>query len=237
MKISWGTKRFLAERRVNTLMAGTYKAHSVRGKYSAAGYVAQQEQPLYIADVPAGSMQDELRDYNRAGYRSERPWNETPYPVFEGGEAAVPALRRKRVKKQSLMDYLSAQAKKERRDVIACVVLLGVIMMMTAAWGQKMIQGVEIQRAINNYQASTVAFERENERLGQQLEMARSGERIRNLAQNELGMLRPERAMTQKIYIQAPDNLANEAVQNNEEPRMEMLDILLGLLNVLHIGE
>ena len=227
----------MAERRVNTLMAGTYKARSVRGKYSQAGYAGGENRPLYIADVPAGSMQDDLRDYNRAGYRSERPWSETPYPAFEGGEAAAPAVPRKRVKQKSLLDYLSAQAKKERKDVIACVVLLGVIMMMTAAWGQKMIQGVEIQRAINNYQASTVAFERENEELGRRLEMARSGERIRNLAQNELGMLRPERAMTQKIYIQAPDTAAQTMVQNQEEPRMEMLDILLGLLNVLHIGE
>ena len=219
-------------------MAGTYKARVVRGKYSHAGYVSEEEnRPLYIAEIPAGSLQDDLRDYNRAGYRSERPWNETPYPVFEGGETAVPAVRRKHVKQKSLLDYLGAQAKKERRDVIACFVLLGVIMMMTAAWGQKMIQGVEIQRAINNYQASTVAFERENERLGQRLEIARGGERIRNLAQNELGMLRPERAMTQKIYIQTSDLTAQKAVQKPEEPRMELLDILLGLLNVLHIGE
>ena len=218
-------------------MAGTYRARTVRGKYSQAGYAGEESRPLYIADIPAGSLQDELRDYNRAGYRSERPWNETPYPVFEGGETAAPVVRRKRVKQKTFMDYLSAQAKKERKDVIACIVLLGVIMMMTAAWGQKMIQGVEIQRAINQYQASTVAFERENERLSQQLELARGGERIRNLAQNELGMLRPERAVTQKIYIQAPDSAAQASVQNSEEPRMEMLDILLGLLNVLHIGE
>ena len=218
-------------------MAGTYRARTVRGKYSQAGYAGEESRPLYIADIPAGSLQDELRDYNRAGYRSERPWNETPYPVFEGGETAAPVVRRKRVKQKTFMDYLSAQAKKERRDVIACIVLLGVIMMMTAAWGQKMIQGVEIQRAINQYQASTVAFERENERLAQQLELARGGERIRNLAQNELGMLRPERARTEKIYIQAPDSAAQASVQNSEEPRMEMLDILLGLLSVLHIGE
>jgi len=218
-------------------MAGTYKARTVRGKYSSAGYVSEENRPLYIADVPAGSLQDDLRDYNRAGYRSERPWNETPSPVFEGGQADAPAVRRKPVKQKSLLDYLGTQAKKERRDVIACFVLLGVIMMMTAAWGQKMIQGVEIQRAINNYQASTVAFERDNERLGQRLELARSGERIRNLAQNELGMLRPERAATQKIYIQTSDLTAQKTVQNQEEPRMEILDILLGLLNVLHIGE
>ena len=218
-------------------MAGTYKARSVRGKYSQAGYTSEDVRPMYISDVPAGSAQDELRDFNRVGYRSARPWNEAPLPVFEGGETAAPVVRRKRVKQKSVMDYLSAQTKKERRDVIACIVLLGVIMLMTAAWGQKMIQGVEIQRTINQYQASTVAFERENERLSQQLELARGGERIRNLAQNELGMLRPERAMTQKIYIQAPDAAAQASVQNQEEPRMEMLDILLGLLNVLHIGE
>ncbi len=221
---------------MNTLMAGTYKARAVRGKYSQAGYVGGEDRPLYIADVPAGSMQDELRDYNRAGYRSDRPWNETPYPAFEGGEAAAPVVRRKRVKQKSLFDYLSAQAKKERKDIIACAVLLCVIMLMIAAWGQKIIQGVEIQRAINNYQSSTVAFQRENEQLAQRLELARSGERIRNLAQNELGMLRPERANTEKIYIQAPD-AARTSVQNQEEPRMEMLDILLGLLSVLHIGE
>ena len=218
-------------------MAGTYKARSTRGKYSMAGYAGEDTRPLYIANVPAGSAQDELRDFNRIGYRSERPWNETPYPAFEGGDSAAPAVRRKRVKQKSFIDTLNAQIRRERKDFVACIVLLGVIMLMTAAWGQKMIQGVEIQRAINNYQASTVAFERENERLGQRLELARSGERIRNLAQNELGMLRPERAMTQKIYIQTPDTSAQASLQNNEEPRMEMLDILLGLLNVLHIGE
>ena len=219
-------------------MAGAYKARSVRGKYSQAGYAGGEDHQMYIAKVPAGSLQDELLDYNRSGYRSERPWNETPYPVFEPAvEQAVPVAPRKRTKKQSWMDYLSAQAKRERKDVMACIVLLGVIMMMTAVWGQKMIEGVEIQRVINHYQTSTIAFERENERLAQKLEIARSGERIRNLAQNELGMLRPERATTQKIYIQTPDASAKKTVQNSEEPRMEMLDILLGLLNVLHIGE
>ena len=56
-------------------MAGAYRARSARGRYSQAGYDANAERTLYIADVPAGSAQDELRDYNRAGYRSERPWN------------------------------------------------------------------------------------------------------------------------------------------------------------------
>lgn len=222
-------------------MAGAYRARSTRGRYSQAGYAGNEDRTLYIADVPAGSAQDELRDYNRAGYRSERPWNETPAPVFEAAEAApakqASAPGRGRARPQTFLDRLAAQARRERRDVIVCFVLLAVIMMMLAAWGQKMIRGVEIQRSINTYQANTVAFERENERLAQQLELARGGERIRNLAQNELGMLRPERAKTETIYIRTPESTAQKTAQNTGEPRMELLDILLGLLNVLHIGE
>ena len=222
-------------------MAGAYKARSARGRYSQAGYAGNEDRTLYIADVPAGSAQDELRDYNRAGYRSERPWNETPAPVFEAAEAApaqqMPAPGRGRARPQTFLDRLAAQARRERRDVIVCFVLAAVIMMMLAAWGQKMIKGVEIQRSINAYQANTVAFERENERLAQQLELARGGERIRNLAQNELGMLRPERAKTETIYIRTPESTAQKTAQNTGEPRMELLDVLLGLLNVLHIGE
>lgn len=222
-------------------MAGAYKARSARGRYSQAGYAGNEDRTLYIADVPAGSAQDELRDYNRAGYRSERPWHETPAPVFEAAEAAPtqqsPAPGRGRARPQTFLDRLAAQARREHRDVIVCFVLAAVIMMMLAAWGQKMIKGVEIQRSINAYQANTVAFERENERLAQQLELARGGERIRNLAQNELGMLRPERAKTETIYIRTLESTAQKAVQNTGEPRMELLDILLGLLNVLHIGE
>ena len=222
-------------------MAGAYRARSARGRYSQAGYAGNEDRTLYIADVPAGSAQDELRDYNRAGYRSERPWHETPAPVFEAAEAA-PAQQssapgRGRARPQTFLDRLAAQARRERRDVIVCFVLLAVIMMMLAAWGQKMIEGVEIQRSINAYQANTVAFERENERLAQQLELARGGERIRNLAQNELGMLRPERAKTETIYIRTPESTAQKTAQNTGEPRMELLDVLLGLLNVLHIGE
>ena len=50
-------------------------------------------------------------------------------------------------------------------------------------------------------------------------------------------MLRPERARTETIYIQTPESVAEEPVQNIEEPSMEILDILLGLLNVFQIGE
>ena len=232
------------ERGMNTLMAGVKPARS-RYRYTAAGSKKNAAEKMYIAPVPAGSRQDELRDYNKAGYRSERPWQETPQPLFEqqmefADVQAAPAVRtvkRKQKKKMSFAEYLLYHAEKEKKDVAVCVALICAILMMAAAWGQKMVAGVEVQQVIASYQTQTIAFERENERLAQKLEQAKGGERIRNLAQNELNMLRPERAQTEVIYIQNVDDTVQKSLQQNEEPRMEMLDILLGLLNVFHIGE
>ena len=52
-----------------------------------------------------------------------------------------------------------------------------------------------------------------------------------------LGMLRRERAQTETIYIQAPEKKAQDEAQALSENHMEILDFLLGLLNVFHIGE
>lgn len=231
-------------------MAGAKTARSSRGRYTAAGYTAfarkeqkeEDQRPMYIASVPAGSRQDSLRDLNRVGYRSERPWHETPTPVFEAEAASVQApartmARPKQPRRMTLTERLIAEARREKKDVMVCAALIAVILMLTAAWGQKMVAGVDTQRRIAEYQSQTVALQQENERLSQKLEQAKNGERIRNLAQNELNMLRPERAQTETIYIQVPDSTAGGTVQQNEEPRMELLDILLGLLNVFHIGE
>ena len=49
-------------------------------------------------------------------------------------------------------------------------------------------------------------------------------------------MLRRERANQVTIYIRN-DTEQNAAEQVVEEPRMELLDVLLGLLDVFHIGE
>lgn len=216
------------------------KARSARGRYTAAGY--SNDQQMYIARVPAGSTQDELLDFNRKGYqvRSERPWQETPVPAFEGADAAQIAPQmpvRRRVKQKSFLDRVAVQMKKEKRDAMFCALFLAIILMVGAASGQKMIEGARLQRDIEMYQQKTIALGNQNEILTQKLEIAKSGERIRNLAQNELNMLRPERAATETIYIQKIDDHQDTMLQQNEEPRMEALDILLGLLNVFHIGE
>lgn len=221
-------------------MAGAGRARSTRGRYTSAGYSGRSEEStMYIADVPAGSAQDGLRDYNRPGYRSERPWNETPDPLFEqeGMQEHTPARRavRKQPAKSSFFDRFILQAKKERGAVAVCVLCVTMIATLGIDGARKTLDGVYLAQQINAYQTQTIAFERENERLEQQLEIARSGERIRNEAQNKLNMLRPERAQTETIYIQAMDLSAKPTLQQNEEPRMELLDILLGLLNLFPI--
>ena len=221
---------------MNTMMAGAKTAN--RAKYTSAGYNARREQELYIARTQAGSAQDDLYDLNKRGYRSERPWNETPVPAFEGAaqEVAAPAHRRKTQKKKGFFEYVAYHAQRDRKGVMVCLALLFAMLMMVAMWGGEMVDGVVLSRDIAMYETQTKYIQMENEGLQRQLEIARSGERIRNLAQNELGMLRPERASQATIYIRTADH-AEPVVQEESGVQMELLDVLLGLLNVLHIGE
>lgn len=231
------------------MMTSTKNARSNRGRYVSAGYAKEkkkeQDAQLYIASEPAGSARDNLRDMNKAGYRTERPWHDTPTPVFESEptrrEAAVKTTRRvppKKSKRQlGFIDKLLLEAQRDRKGVAACIVLFAMMLTMTAVWGQKMVTGVNVQRDIQSYQDRTLSLQKENEKLSQQLEIAGDGERIRNLAQNELGMLRRERAQTETIYIQAPEKQAQEGGQEAGQNHMDILDFLLGLLNVFHIGE
>lgn len=231
------------------MMTSTKNARLSRGRYVSAGYASKEKKEqgaqLYIASEPAGSARDNLRDMNKAGYRTERPWRDTPTPVFESEpikkETAVKNTRyapKKKSKRQlGLIDRLLLEAQRDRKGVAACIVLFALMLTMTAVWGQKMVEGVNVQRDIQSYQDRTISLQKENEKLRQQLEIAENGERIRNLAQNELGMLRRERAQTETIYIHAPEKQVQEQAQEAEQTHMDILDFLLGLLNVFHIGE
>ena len=231
----------------HTIMTGTKTMRASHGRYVSAGYAQRQAKPeekdLYIADDPAGSARENLRDLNKTGYRAERPWHDPPDPALQREvpprQATVKTTVRRTAKKKSLgpVDHLLLEIRRDRAGVTVCVMLAATMLMMAVAWGRNMVSGVNIQRDIENYQAQTISLQRENEKLTQQLENAESGERIRNLAQNELGMLRRERAQTETIYIQAPEKKAQEGAQTGGETHMEILDFLLGLLNVFHIGE
>ena len=227
-------------------MAGARTARGARSRYTSAGY-ASERADLYIAERPAGSAQEKLVDLNRIGYagvdyKSARPWRESPEPVLQMPDVAAPARpRTSRARSASRHEDLSTRllnaAMREKREAILCAVLMAMILLLLASWGQKMVEGVRLQNEIASYQEATIALEKKNEGISQQLEQAKSGERIRNLAQNNLRMLRPERAQKESLYIQIPDVTRAPEQTQSEEPKMEMLDILLGLLSVFHIGE
>lgn len=225
-----------------------------RGQYTAAGsaardiarqYEARREarvSQLYIADVPAGSRQDELRDFNRPGYRVSRPWNDVEVPLFVSGtEAAIEQgavqPRKSAKQKQTFVERMIDHAKRDRQGALLCGVLLLTILILLAAMGQKQVELRSVRLRIEAYNSETVALEQQSEVLAQQIALAKKDERIRNLAQNQLNMLRPERAETQTIYIQTNDKRQTETIQQTQEHGMELLDILLGLLDVFHIGE
>ena len=218
-----------------------------RGRYVSAGYAEKRTRPaadereLYISADPAGSARENLRDLNRTGYRSERPWRDTPDPALQKAapetQRRAPARKAAARKQLGPIDRLLAEIRRDRKGVAVCAMLAATMLVMAAAWGRNMVSGVNTQRSIERYQAQTITLRQENEKLAQQLEIAGSGERIRNLAQNELGMLRRERAQTETIYIQAPDKKAREEAQTVGQTHMEILDFLLGLLNGFHIGE
>ena len=173
--------------------------------------------------------------------RFTRPWRDTPDPALQKAapetQRRAPARKAAARKQLGPIDQLLAEIRRDRKGVAVCAMLAATMLVMAAAWGRNMVSGVNTQRSIERYQAQTITLRQENEKLAQQLEIAGSGERIRNLAQNELGMLRRERAQTETIYIQAPDKKAREEAQTVGQTHMEILDFLLGLLNVFHIGE
>ena len=218
-----------------------------RGRYVSAGYAEKRTRPaadereLYISADPAGSARENLRDLNRAGYRSERPWRDTPDPALQTAapktQRRAPARKAAARKQLGPIDRLLAEIRRDRKGVAVCAMLAATMLVMAVAWGRNMVDGVTTQRSIESYQTQTATLVKENEMMQQQLTAAESGDRIRNRAQNELGMLRRERAQTETIYIQAPDKKAREEAQTVGQTHMEILDFLLGLLNVFHIGE
>lgn len=109
------------------------------------------------------------------------------------------------------------------------------MLVMAAAWGRNMVSGVNTQRSIDAIRRRRSRASAGKRKLAQQLEIAGSGERIRNLAQNELACCganarKPKRSTFRR-------RIKREEAQTVGQTHMEILDFLLGLLNVFHIGE
>lgn len=225
---------------VNTLMAGAGLKKASRGSYTAAGYVFDEvsERELYIERVQAGSAQDLLRDNNRLGYSAEElDGDGLPFSFFmeekerEEKREETNGKNRK-TKHLTFTERLARAVRRERGAVILCCTLMALNLVLLSFWGQAMIDGVRKQETIALYQQGASDYQREIDQAKVKIARAQDGERIRNAAQNELGMLRKERVASQTIYIQKSALAQGETVQYAAEESGGLLDWLLSVADI-----
>jgi len=196
---------------------------SSRGEYMSAGVIYDNESELYIAREMPGSSRENLRDNAYANR-----YTESPEPVL-GSTAAVKGQRRVQA---GPLDILVRELKKDRLAAFMCGILLIVFLGLGMLYISKVMQIQKDLKAIEVYRANESFFAEKNIELEQKLELAKSGERIRNQALNSLGMLRREKADIREIYIQLPED-AGENEQNTQvETKFELLDALLNLIGI-----
>ncbi len=202
------------------------------GRYVKAGYAYDEKSSnLYIADVTPGSRQDTLRDKNRKGYTRRM----SPEPVLMGR----PEETRKHAygKKEGPLDILVREVKRDRLGAGAAAILAATFLILMVLFLGELSRQNALKTEIAAYNQRITELVTENDGLTEQLARARDGQRIRNLAGNELHMLRREKATVKEIYIQLPEDDSLLTGAKDSEPHLEMLDIMLGLLDRFHIGE
>lgn len=234
---------FLPEGRVNTLMAGAGLGHAARGRYTAAGYVydeeSRSERELYIERDQAGSARDLMRDNNRVGYAGEDldedglPFSffmEEPHKDRKREERET--ARRNEKKKTPPFGRVVRARRRERRAFAACCALAMLNLTLLAFWGQTAIDGVRKRDTIEMYERGAQEYRMEIDAAQMKIADAQNGERVRNKAQNELGMLRNERVTTQKIYIQTSNLARTNAGETLAQEDAGLLDWLLSVADI-----
>ncbi len=228
---------------VNTLMAGAGKAQ--RGRYTSAGYAYEdqaRESELYLERDRAEFARELIRDNNRVGYGAQALDEDgLPFSFFideaERDEARAQQKKRSARARQAqeeltFTERLAIALRRERRAAAACCVLLALNATLLAFWGQAMIDGVEKRDQIAAYEDGIAAYRAEVETARKAIDTAQRGDRIRNVAQNELGMLREELVTKQTIYIQAPSAAADRQQNVQEQERAGLLDWLLSAADI-----
>ena len=228
---------FLPEGWVNTLMAGAGLKRANRASYTAAGYAFdEQGRELLIERVQAGSAQDLLRDNNRVGYSAgELDGDGLPFSFFEEEEKREKrkAKGSRETKKQlTTTERIIRAVRREHGAVAVCCVLLVLNIILLSFWGQALIDGVRIQDKIDGYQSGIDAYNSEIASARVAIGRATSDERVRNVAQKELGMLRKERVATDKIYIQMASVAQEKPVVAEAEEGTGVLDWLLSVADI-----
>lgn len=233
-------------------MAGVRSAG--RSRYTAAGFVYDEydarESDLLIERDQAGSARDLMRDNNRIGYSApELDGDGLPFSFFineaknerEYEEASRERIRREIEEKRrareeaqlTLTERVVHAVHRERRAFALCCVLLVVNLTLLSFWGQTMIDGVRKRDMIVMYENGAKEYRMEIDAANVKIANAQNGERVRNKAQNELGMLRTERVATQTIYLQTSNLAAAKPEQEVVQESMGLLDWLLSVADIL----
>ena len=222
---------------MNRLMAGTGLKKADRARYTAAGYVyeeEQQERELLIEHVQAGSAQDLLRDNNRIGYaEEERDSDGLPFAFLER-EQETPVRKAKKTREEQLTntERLVRAIRRERTAVAVCCVLLVINIVLFSFWAQALIDGVRLQGKIDDYDKDIKVYEASIAEAQKQINYVKEDARVRNVAQNELGMLRKERMATEKIYIQTVGIAPERQAEVQVEESAGLLDWLLSVADI-----
>ena len=229
-------RRFFQEGQVNRLMAGTGLKKADRARYTAAGYVYEEEQEreLLIERVQAGSAPDLLRDNNRIGYsEEERDDDGLPF-VFIEPEREEPLRKAKKTREEQLTfaERLVRAIRRERSAVAACCVLLVLNIVLLSFWGQALIDGIRLQDKIDVYDQGISDYKAIIADARSQIALATNDEHVRIVAQNELGMLRKERVDTKKIYIQTAGIVPARQPEEVVEESTGVLDWLLSVADI-----
>ena len=232
---------FLPEGQVNRLMAGAGLKKASRASYTSAGYVYDEEElegELLIEHFQAGSAQDLLRDNNRIGYSvEERDSDGLPFSFVADEPMKLPVRKAKKKPEEQLTmtQRLARAIRRERAAVAVCSVLLVLNIVLLSFWGQAMIDGVRLQEKIEGYEKGIGEYELDISEARTKIDRATNDERVRNVAQNELGMLRRERVATEKIYIQTAGISAPRPVVADVEESTGLLDWLLSVADIFDL--
>ena len=199
--------------------------------YSAGGF--SDEQDLYLSALRPGSRRDRLRDLNRAGYAGG---GDSPDPFFEGETWGEESQESRGKQTGNFLAAIREEVARDRAGAALCAFLLAAVLALGGFWCSRMAVSARNRRDIESYRQRTEAILAANATLRAELARVQDGERIRNLAMNEHGMRRRERAETMEIYVQVPEMGNPVSARPAEETKFEMLDFLLGLLDRLNIG-
>lgn len=224
-------------------MAGVGLKKENRSSFTSAGYTHGMagDGELYIERVRAGSAQDLLRDNNRVGYRDGDALDEDglPFSFFmedaprrEQRSRTIKKKRTENERRLSLSERLVRAIRRERGPAALCCVLLAINLVLLTFMTRTMIDGVRKQNTIASYEAGAQAYLTSNEQARIKIDMANDGERVRNIAQNELGMLRKERVTTQEIYIPTTSLPDVQPAETQSEEKSGLLDWLLSVVDI-----